>query len=57
MLTADAPSSGGGYTFSYVGSTGTIASDGTSAYTWDPSGSVLAGSGGPGGGSRRGRWR
>ena len=27
-LTADAPSSGGGYAFSYVGSTGTIASDG-----------------------------
>jgi large repetitive protein len=34
-----------------VGSTGTVASDGSSAYAWDPSGSVLAGSGAPGGGT------
>ena len=51
-LTADTPTSGGsGYAFSYVGTTGTIASDGTSAYTWDPSGSVLAGTGAAGGGT------
>ena len=47
----DAPSSGGGYSFSYVGSTGTIASDGADDYTWDPSGSVLAASGAAGGGT------
>ena len=34
-----------------MGSTGTIASDGSSAYAWDPSGSVLEGSGAPGGGT------
>jgi hypothetical protein len=51
-LAADTPASGGGgYAFSYVGSTGTIASDGTSAYAWDPSGSVLAATGAPGGGT------
>ena len=43
-LTADTPTAGGsGYQFSYAGKTGTVASDGTSAYAWDPSGSVLAG--------------
>ncbi len=41
----------GGYQFSYAGPTGTIASDGASTYTWDPSGSVLAGVGAAGGGS------
>jgi hypothetical protein len=47
-----APTAGGsGYTFSYAGSTGTIASDGTSGYTWDPSGSVLAATGAVGGGT------
>ena len=51
-LAADTPASGGGgYAFSYVGSTGTIASDGTSGYAWDPSGGILAGTGGVGGGS------
>ena len=45
-LTADTPAAGGsGYAFSYAGKTGTVASDGTSAYAWDPSGSVLAGIG------------
>ncbi len=51
-LTADTPTAGGGgYQFSYAGSTGTIASDGVSTYTWDPSGSMLAGVGAAGGGS------
>jgi len=51
-LTADTPAAGGGgYQFSYVGKTGTIASDGVSGYSWDPSGSVLAGVGAPGGGT------
>jgi RHS repeat-associated protein len=51
-LTADTPTAGGGgYQFSYAGATGTIASDGTSAYTWDPSGSSLVGTGSPGGGT------
>ena len=51
-LTADTPAAGGGgYQFSYVGKTGTIASDGVSGYSWDPSGSVLAGTGAPGGGT------
>ncbi|MGH3292642.1 MAG: hypothetical protein ACRDP7_12620 [Trebonia sp.] len=50
-LTADSASSGGGYAFSYVGSTGTVAFDGTSGYSWDPSGGVLAGIGTPGGGT------
>jgi RHS repeat-associated protein len=50
-LVTDVPSSGGGYAFSYVGSTGTIASDGADDYTWDPSGSVLAASGTGGGGT------
>ncbi|HEV3380095.1 MAG TPA: LamG-like jellyroll fold domain-containing protein [Trebonia sp.] len=34
-----------GYNFSYVGSTGTIASDGVNTYTWDPSGTSLVGIG------------
>jgi YD repeat-containing protein len=50
-LTADTASTGTQYPFSYVGSTGTIASDGTSTYTWDPSGSTLIATGSPGGGS------
>jgi len=51
-LTADTPTAGGsGYQFSYAGSTGTIASDGSSAYTWDPSGSTLIAAGSPGGGT------
>jgi RHS repeat-associated protein len=51
-LTADTlTSSGTGYQFSYAGKSGTIASDGASTYTWDPSGSVLAGVGAAGGGS------
>jgi large repetitive protein len=46
------PSAGGsGYQFSYVGSTGTVASDGTWGYTWDPVGSSLVGVGAPGGGT------
>ncbi len=50
-LTADTPTSGGGgYAFSYAGSTGTVASDGTSGYAWDPSGSSLVGTGAVGGG-------
>ena len=48
-LTADTPASAAPATqFSYAGATGTIASDGTSTYTWDPSGSVLAGVGAAG---------
>jgi YD repeat-containing protein len=35
---ADAGSAGPSYAFSYVGSTGAMASDGASAYAWDPSG-------------------
>jgi RHS repeat-associated protein len=50
-LAADTAPAGTSYAFSYVGSTGTMASDGASAYAWDPSGSVLAGSGAPGGGA------
>jgi RHS repeat-associated protein len=50
-LAADTAPAGASYAFSYVGSTGTMASDGASAYAWDPSGSVLAGSGAPGGGT------
>jgi RHS repeat-associated protein len=51
-LTADTPTAGGtGYQFSYAGKTGTIASDGTTAYTWDPSGGTLIGTGAPGGGT------
>jgi uncharacterized protein RhaS with RHS repeats len=51
-LTADTPAAGGsGYQFSYAGKSGTVASDGASAYTWDPSGSVLAAVGTPGGGT------
>jgi hypothetical protein len=34
-----------------LGKSGAIASDGTSAYTWDPSGSALAATGAPGGGT------
>ncbi len=43
--------SGSGYAFSYVGSSGAMASDGSSTYAWDPSGSVLAGTGTVGGGT------
>jgi RHS repeat-associated protein len=43
--------SGAGYGFTYVGSASTLASDGTSAYSWDPSGSQLAGAGPAGGGT------
>ena len=51
-LTADTPTSGGGgYAFSYASSTGTIASDGTSGYAWDPSGGILVGTGAVGGGT------
>ena len=51
-MTADTPTAGGGgYLFSYAGATGAIASDGASAYTWDPSGSALVGVGVPGGGT------
>ena len=50
-LTSDQPTgSGTGYTFSYAGTTGTIASDGSSTYTWDPSGTVVTGIGAAGGG-------
>jgi RHS repeat-associated protein len=47
----DAPAAGSAYQFSYVGSSGTIASDGTSAYAWNPAGTVLAATGTPGGGT------
>lgn len=51
-LTAVAPASGGGGNqFSYAGRTAAIASDGTSAYTWTPSGAALVAAGAPGGGS------
>jgi large repetitive protein len=50
-LAADTASTGTQYAFSYVGSTGAVASDGTTAYTWDPSGSVLVAAGAPGGGT------
>jgi len=50
-LTADAPATGGAFQFSYAGSTGTIATDGTSGYAWNPAGTVLDGTGAPGGGS------
>ena len=53
-LTSDTAASGTQYAFSYAGSTGTIASDGTSTYTWDPSGSVLAGTGVAGGTASQG---
>jgi len=43
--------SGSGYAFSYVGSSGAMASDGSSTYAWDPSGGVLAGTGAAGGGT------
>ena len=42
------------FTFSYRGSSGTLASDGTSTYTWDPSGTVLTGIGVAGGGPSQG---
>jgi large repetitive protein len=49
-MTSDVNSStSSGYTFSYQGATGTLASDGTSTYTWDPSGTDLVGVGVSGG--------
>jgi RHS repeat-associated protein len=45
---------GEGYQFSYVGSTGTIASDGTNTYAWNPSGSSLVGTNVPGGSTSSG---
>jgi large repetitive protein len=53
-LTSDKASTGAGYAFSYVGKTSAIASDGTSTYTWDPSGSALAGTGVVGGTTAQG---
>jgi len=51
-LVSDVPAAGGSeYTFSYAGTTGAIASDGGSTYTWDPSGTMLTGIGAAGGGS------
>lgn len=47
-------SAGDGFQFAYAGSTGTVASDGTNTYTWDPSGSSLEGIGVPGGGTSGG---
>ncbi|MGD0557188.1 MAG: LamG-like jellyroll fold domain-containing protein, partial [Streptosporangiaceae bacterium] len=37
------------YTFSYQGTSTTLASDGTNTYTWDPSGTTLTGIGSSGG--------
>jgi YD repeat-containing protein len=53
-LTSDTGPAGAQYAFSYAGGSGTIASDGTSTYTWDPSGSVLAGTGVAGGTASQG---
>jgi large repetitive protein len=50
-LTGDTVSGGPSYAFTYVGSTGTLASDGSSVYAWDPSGGTLAGAGTAGGGT------
>lgn len=50
-LTGDTASSGANYAFAYVGSAGTLASDGSSVYTWSPSGGTLAGVGTVGGGT------
>jgi RHS repeat-associated protein len=47
-------STSAGYAFSYVGSTETLASDGTNTYTWDPSGTTLTGIGVSGGGTSGG---
>jgi RHS repeat-associated protein len=48
-LVSDTGSTGSGYTFSYDGTSQTLASDGTSTYTWDPGGTSLVGIGTPGG--------
>jgi RHS repeat-associated protein len=50
-LTGDTVAGGPSYAFTYAGSSGALASDGFSTYTWDPSGSVLAGTGTAGGGT------
>jgi large repetitive protein len=50
-LTSDvATATGTRYAFSYAGATIAIASDSGSTYTWDPSGTTLAGVGTAGGG-------
>ena len=51
MSSATNGTSGPAYDFSYAGTSGTIASDGVSTYTWDPSGTSLAGIGAAGGGA------
>ena len=51
MTSAANGTSGSAYNFSYAGTSGTIASDGVSTYTWDPSGTSLAGIGTAGGGA------
>ena len=50
-LTGDTLSGGTNYAFTYVGSTETLASDGLSTYTWDPTGGTLVGAGTVGGGT------
>ncbi len=50
-LTGDTVTGGPNFAFTYVGSAGTLASDGSSAYTWDPSGGMLVGAGAVGGGT------
>ena len=50
-LATDTATAGGNYAFSYVGASGALASDGSSTYTWDPSGGTLVGSGTTGGGT------
>jgi RHS repeat-associated protein len=54
VVTDDNSSTSGGYTFSYAGSSGTLASDGTSTYTWDPTGTSLVGIGVSGGTTSQG---
>jgi RHS repeat-associated protein len=50
-MTSATGTSGPAYSFSYAGASGSVASDGVNTYTWDPSGSSLAGIGAPGGGT------
>jgi RHS repeat-associated protein len=44
-VVSDTGGSGSGYNFSYDGPSSTLASDGVSTYTWDPSGTSLVGVG------------
>ena len=49
-LTTTTPTTGTARQVSYVGATGAIASDGTTGYSWDPSGTTVFAAGNPGGG-------